>query len=60
MPQNLVTTSFQIDCDELNALQKHAERKGFKSWGSFLRYVLNLHVVTFERDMIHNKTKPTT
>lgn len=52
MRDNLVTTSFEIDYHELATLQRHGERLGFRSWGAFVRHVLDLHVVEHAPDIL--------
>jgi hypothetical protein len=49
---NLTTTSFRIDCSDLVVLQKRANELGFKSWGAFVRHVIDCHVMFFEPDLL--------
>lgn len=48
----LVTTSFQLDYRVLVLLQKRANELGFRSWGSYLRHVVDYHVVLVEPDLL--------
>ena len=49
---NLTTTSFRIDCHDLLLLQKRANELGFKSWGAYVQHIIDLHVLTFEPDLL--------
>ena len=49
---DLVTTSFQLDYRVLVLLQKRANELGFRSWGSYLRHVVDYHVVLVELDLL--------
>ena len=46
-----VNTSFELDHKTLTALQKEASKLGFKSWGSYLRHVIDFHVITFHPEL---------
>lgn len=48
----MITTSFQIDYDDLSLLQKRANELGFRSWGAFLRHAIDLHAALFEPDLL--------
>jgi hypothetical protein len=48
---SLTTTSFQIDYRMLTLLQKRAKELGFRSWGAYLRHMIDFHVLTFEPDL---------
>jgi hypothetical protein len=39
----MVTTSFQMDYSLLMALQERARELGFRSWGHYLRHVVDYH-----------------
>ena len=52
MSSDLVTTSFQLDYRVLVLLQKRANELGFRSWGSYLRHVVDYHVVLVEPDLL--------
>ena len=47
-----VTTSFQMDYRMLLALQKRGRELGFKSWGAYVRHMVEFHAVTFEPDAV--------
>lgn len=47
-----VTTSFQLDYRTLVVLQKRAKERGFSGWGSYLRSVLDFHVLVCEPDLL--------
>ena len=49
---SLTTTSFQIDYRMLTLLQKRANELGFRSWGAYLRHMIDFHVLTFEPDLL--------
>lgn len=49
---DLVTTSFQLDYRVLVLLQKRANELGFRSWGAYLRHVVDYHVVLVEPDLL--------
>ena len=49
---DMVTTSFQIDYRLLVLLQKRAEELGFRSWGAYLRHVVDYHVMLVEPDLM--------
>ena len=49
---NLTTTSFRIDCGDLLLLQKRANELGFKSWGAYVQHIIDLHILTFEPDLL--------
>ena len=49
---SLTTTSFQIDYRMLTLLQKRANELGFRSWGAYVRYMIDFHVLTFEPDLL--------
>jgi hypothetical protein len=55
---NLTTTSFRIDCSDLLILQKRASELGFKSWGAFIRHVIDCHVMFFEPDLLARLSGP--
>jgi len=46
-------TSFELDYTVLTALQQQARKLGFKSWGAYLRHVLDFHIVTFHPELLH-------
>ena len=46
-----VNTSFEMDYKTLTALQQEALKLGFKSWGSYLRHVIDFHVITFHPEL---------
>jgi hypothetical protein len=48
-----VNTSFELDYTLLTALQQQANKLGFKSWGAYLRHVLDFHIVTFHPELLH-------
>lgn len=48
-----VNTSFELDYTVLTALQQQANKLGFKSWGAYLRHVLDFHIVTFHPELLH-------
>lgn len=48
-----VNTSFELDYTVLTALQQQARKLGFKSWGAYLRHVLDFHIVTFHPELLH-------
>jgi len=54
-----VNTSFDLDYKTLTLLQKEAEKLGFKSWGAYLRHVLDFHVLTFHPEIFNEHTKNT-
>jgi hypothetical protein len=56
---NKVNTSFELDYKTLTALQKEAEKLGFKSWGAYLRHVLDFHIVTFHPELLNEHTTNT-
>lgn len=47
-----VTTSFQMDYQMLLALQKRSRELGFRSWGAYVRHMVEFHAVTFEPDAV--------
>lgn len=47
-----VTTSFQMDYRMLLALQKRGRELGFRSWGAYVRHMVEFHAVTFEPDAV--------
>jgi len=49
---DMVTTSFQIEYRLLVLLQKRAEELGFRSWGAYLRHVVDYHVMLVEPDLM--------
>ena len=49
--RNKVNTSFEMDYKTLTALQQEASKLGFKSWGSYLRHVIDFHVITFHPEL---------
>ena len=49
---DMVTTSLQIDYRLLVLLQKRAEELGFRSWGAYLRHVVDYHVMLVEPDLM--------
>ena len=49
---SLTTTSFQIDYRMLTLLQKRANELGFRSWGAYVRHMIDFHVLTFEPDLL--------
>ena len=59
-----VTTSFQLDYRTLVALQRRPKERGFSGWGSYLRSVLDFHMLVCEPDLLpelrrkqpHNET----
>ena len=51
---DLVTTSFQLDYRVLVLLQKRANELGFRSWGAYLRHVVDYHVVLVEPDLLRD------
>jgi hypothetical protein len=53
---SLTTTSFQIDYRMLTLLQKRANELGFRSWGAYLRHMIDFHVLTFEPDLLPDQT----
>jgi hypothetical protein len=57
-----VNTSFEMDYKTLTALQQEASKLGFKSWGAYLRHVIDFHVITFHPELFQNehitKTRP--
>lgn len=40
-----------MDYKTLTALQQEASKLGFKSWGSYLRHVIDFHVITFHPEL---------
>jgi len=52
MSTDLVTTSFQLDYRVLVLLQRRANELGFRSWGSYMRHVLDYHVIMVEPDLL--------
>jgi len=48
----MVTTSFQMDYSLLMALQERARELGFRSWGHYLRHVVDYHVMLVEPDLM--------
>jgi hypothetical protein len=54
-----VNTSFELDYKTLTLLQKEAEKLGFKSWGAYLRHVLDFHVLTFHPEIFNEHTEST-
>ena len=48
----MVTTSFQMDYSLLMALQARARELGFRSWGHYLRHVVDYHVMLVEPDLM--------
>lgn len=57
---SLTTTSFRIDYRMLMLLQKRANELGFRSWGAYLRHMIDFHVLTFEPDLLprHSHSHP--
>lgn len=53
----MVTTSFQIDYRLLVLLQKRADELGFRSWGAYLRHVVDYHVMLVEPDLMGQSTE---
>jgi hypothetical protein len=53
---SLTTTSFQIDYRMLTLLQKRANELGFRSWGAYLRHMIDFHVLTFEPDLLPDQS----
>lgn len=51
-PNDMVTTSFQMEYRLLVLLQKRAEELGFRSWGAYLRHVVDYHVMLVEPDLM--------
>jgi len=51
---DLVTTSFQLDYRVLVLLQRRANELGFRSWGAYLRHVVDYHVVLVEPDLLRD------
>jgi hypothetical protein len=49
---DLVTTSFQMDYRLLVLLQKRSSELGFRSWGHYLRHVIDYHVLLTEPDLV--------
>ena len=49
-----VNTSFELNYTLLTALQQQANKLGFKSWGAYLRHVLDFHIVTFHPELLHD------
>lgn len=47
-----VTTSFQMDYRMLLALQKRGRELGFRSWGAYVRHMVEFHALTFEPDAV--------
>jgi len=58
MSPDLVTTSFQLDYRVLVLLQKRANELGFRSWGAYLRHVVDYHVVLVEPDLLRDLSLP--
>jgi len=54
-----VNTSFELDYKTLTLLQKEAEKLGFKSWGAYLRHVLDFHALTFHPELFNEHTENT-
>ena len=54
-----VNTSFELDYKTLTLLQKEAEKLGFKSWGAYLRHVLDFHVLTFHPELFNEHIENT-
>lgn len=50
--KNRVITSFEIEYGFLLALQKRGRELGFRSWGAYVRHMLEFHAVTFEPDTV--------
>lgn len=50
-----VNTSFEMDYKTLTALQQEASKLGFKSWGAYLRHVIDFHVITFHPELFQNE-----
>ena len=50
-----VNTSFEMDYKTLTALQQEASKLGFKSWGAYLRHVIDFHVITFYPELFQNE-----
>jgi len=48
----MVTTSFQMEYALLMALQERARELGFRSWGAYLRHVVDYHVMLVEPDLM--------
>lgn len=48
----MVTTSFQMEYALLMALQERARELGFRSWGHYLRHVVDYHVMLVEPDLM--------
>jgi len=49
---DMVTTSFQMEYALLMALQARARELGFRSWGHYLRHVVDYHVMLVEPDLM--------
>ena len=49
---DMVTTSFQMEYSLLMALQERARELGFRSWGAYLRHVVDYHVMLVEPDLM--------
>lgn len=54
-----VNTSFELDYKTLTALQKEASKLGFKSWGAYLRHVLDFHITTFHPELLNEHINTT-
>ena len=52
----MVTTSFQMEYSLLMALQARARELGFRSWGAYLRHVVDYHVMLVEPDLMGQST----
>lgn len=50
--KNRVITSFEIEYGFLLAMQKRGRELGFRSWGAYVRHMLEFHAVTFEPDTL--------
>lgn len=57
--QHKVNTSFELDYKTLTALQKEASKLGFKSWGAYLRHVLDFHIITFHPELLNEHINTT-
>jgi hypothetical protein len=45
MKPKTTTTTAVIDDVVLSALQREGKRLGFRSWGAYLRHILDLHIL---------------
>ena len=53
---DMVTTSFQMEYALLMALQERSRELGFRSWGAYLRHVVDYHVMLVEPDLMGQST----